>query len=631
MSLNSLIVRLRRLLACVILLAMLPATPAFADDPTQSPTPTASATPDPALPAPTTEPTPEAKLAPDIAVDTGIVRAIVEVTDAAQNAPVAAAAEAEADVVLQPSTQPFIVVEGTADELAKLADDPRVSAVHRDRTFPPALASSLKVIGADRAHSEGATGTGQAIAVLDTGIDRDHPSFAGKIVGEACFSAVEPGVQSLCPNGATSMIGTGAADAETPTCLLDSVNLCEHGSHVAGIASGVAPGAGIIAVQVFSRVNDEEMCGEPSCLLAYESSLRLAMDHIASLAGSQPIAALNLSLGGMPYDTACDDDVFKPKIDDLLAKGVATVVAAGNEYFEGASFPGCISSAVTVGASDDNDAVADFSNRGPLLDLFAPGIDIEAPVPDDATAVHSGTSMATPHVAGALAVLKSRFPESPIGELVEKLKTTGRPLVYASATTPRIDVHAAITGSAASPPITQSPDPSSDPSDDPSDELPTDDPSPEPSSGPSPSPTVESPAPTPIPLPTITVTVTVTATPPAAVCTRGTARKAMTAKQWAVEIHRSSGTMSDATLSCYLRLAHKASRVFPELTKASSLGKAYRVLRAKKTGKEKAESVLLTGWLNWANGVNNSTTLRSAEKLRLTPSTTAAQLAKLKL
>ncbi|MFI6324028.1 S8 family peptidase [Nonomuraea sp. NPDC050556] len=585
--------RLRRLIACVALLVILPAAPAFADDPPPS----------------------GEKLEAGLAVTPGVVRAIVEVTDPAQNAPVAA--ESEADVVLQPVAQPFIVVEGTADELAELADDPRVANVHRDRTFPPAAANNLKVIGADRAHAEGATGTGQVVAILDTGIDRDHPAFAGKIVGEACFSAVEQGVESLCPNGATSMTGAGAADAETARCLLDTVNLCEHGSHVAGIASAVAPGAGIVAVQVFSRVNDEETCGEPSCLLAYESSLRLAMDHVASLAGSQPIAALNLSLGGMPYETSCDDDVFKPKIDDLLSKGVATVVAAGNEYFEGASFPGCISSAVTVGASDDADAIADFSNRGPLVDVFAPGVDIESAVPDDATAVHSGTSMATPHVTGALAVLKSRFPGTPIGELVEKLRTTGRPLVYGSATTPRIDLYAAITGAAASPPITQSPSPSDEP---------------QPSSGPSPSPTVNTPAPTPIPLPTITVTVTVTATPAAAVCTRGTAGAALTARQWAVEIHRSSGTMPDTTLSCYLRLVQKASKVFPELTKASTLGTAYRVLRASKTGREKADSVLLTGWLNWANGAaRTTTTLRSAERLRLSPAATDAQLRKLKL
>jgi hypothetical protein len=100
----------------------------------------------------------------------------------------------------------------------------------------------------------------------------------------------------------------------------------------------------------------------------------------------------------------------------------------------------------------------------------------------------------------------------------------------------------------------------------------------------------------------------------------------MTAKQWAVEIHRNSGKMSDPTLTCYLQLAHKASKVFPELTKASSLGKAYRVLKGAKAAKRQLDSALLTGWLNWAHGVNSTKTLKSSEKVRLTSKSTSAAL-----
>ena len=213
------------------------------------------------------------------------------------------------------------------------------------------------------------------------------------------------------------------------------------------------------------------------------------------------------------------------------------MVAAGNEFFEGASFPACISSAVAVGANDDGDAIADFSNRGALLDLFAPGVDIESSVPDDQMAVHSGTSMATPHVAGALALLKAKFPQTPMPELIDKLKTTGRPYVYRStgrrSRTPRLDLAAALNGTAPQPEISQSPP--SAPGPGPDDPAPDPDP-PEPDptgSGPTPEPTVdETPDPTPIPLPTVTVTVTVTVTPSPttaakapAVCTRGTAAK----------------------------------------------------------------------------------------------------------
>jgi serine protease len=616
------------------MLALVPIAPAYADDPTPTPTPTSTTT---STPSPTPS-TPEEKLEDGLAVDGGTVRAIVELTDPGQNAPVASQAAADSvDVVLQPESQPFMVVQGTPEELKKLAADSRVTSIHRDRAYPPSAAENLKQIGADQAHAQGFTGTGQAVAVLDTGIDTDHPNFGTRIVDEACFSAVDTGVESLCPNGQTQQTGKGSADAMTAKCIADGTNLCEHGTHVAGIAageSGVAPGANIVAIQVFSRVNDESTCGEPSCLLAFESSLRLAMDYVA--ASSQPIAAVNLSLGGAPSETSCDTDeegaAFKQKVDALLAKNIATVVAAGNEYFDGASFPACISSAVAVGANDDSDAIADFSNRGALVDLFAPGVEIESSVPDNQTAVYSGTSMAAPHVAGALALLKAQAPESSMADLIEKLKNTGRPYAYqsngADVTTPRLDVLAALTGSTPQPTATQTTNPAPDP-DDPTD--PTDpEPDPTDSSGPSPTPepTQTTTAPTPIPLPTLTVTVTVTVTPKpaAAVCTRGTSGTRLTAKKWAVEIHRSSGTIPDATLTCYLSLVAKSSKVFPELTKASSLGTAYKVLKAGKTTRQKLDAALLTGWLNWAHGTNGTTSLKSSEKTRLSSKSTAAAL-----
>ncbi|MGW4468039.1 S8 family peptidase [Nonomuraea sp. NPDC004354] len=609
--------RLRRLIVCSVLLALLPAAPALAGEPPATPSPSPSAT------------AAGEKLEEGLAVAEGSTRVIVELTDPGQTAPVAAQAAAEdAQVVLQPAAQPFIVVEGTAEELAALAEDPRVSSIHRDRAYPPTAISSLPVIGADKVHATGATGAGQAVAILDTGIDRDHPFFGNRIIAEACFSSTEyDGVESLCPNGQSQMIGPGAADAEYAKCLLGSENLCEHGTHVAGIAAGgggVAPGASIVAVQVFSRVNDEDACGAAACLMAFESSLRLAMDHVASLAPATPIAALNLSLGGQLSDTSCDGteegQVFKPKIDDLLSKGVATVVAAGNEYFTGTSFPACVSSAVAVGASNNGDQIADFSNSGSLLDLFAPGVEIESSVPDDVMATHSGTSMAAPHVAGALAVMKAAFPDQAIGALVDKLKATGRPFSYqvngADVVTPRLDLAAAMTGAAPQPTATQSapaPAPSvSGPSPRPSDD--------DPQSG-DPGDDVDTPDPTPVPLPTITVTVTVTVTPPAApaaVCTRGTAGTAMTAKQWAVEIYRGTGQLSDETLTCYLKLAHKASKVFPELTKASSLGKAYKVLKASKGARATLDGALLTAWLNWAHGATSALEkVNAAEKVRL--------------
>ncbi|MCG5214366.1 S8 family serine peptidase [Streptosporangium soli] len=625
--------RLRRLVVCSIVLALIPISPAFAAEPPGA-----------------------GKLEAGLSADFDKVRAIVEVRDPAAAAPVAAQAGEVTDVVLTPESQPFIVVEGTGESLTELADDPRVVSIHRDHAYPPALASSVKVIGGDRAHADGVTGAGQTVAVLDTGIDRDHPAFAGRIVAEACFSSTgEDGVplESLCPNGQSSQIGEGAADAETAKCLDGAVNLCDHGSHVAGIAAGaagngspgagVAPGANLIAVQIFSRVNDPEYCGAAACLLAFESTLRLALDHIATLTGTHKIAAVNLSVGGGLSDTSCDDTDegrgLKPKIDALLAQGVPTVVAAGNEAVDGAGFPGCVSSAVTVGATDDGDAIADFSNRGPLLDLFAPGLEIDSAVPDDGYASFSGTSMAAPHVAGALALLRQKSPDIPATALVETLKTTGRKIVYGSAQTPRIDVYAALTGTAPAPPITQAPSPDDPGTGDP--EQPGDDPTPTPTTDPPPQP---APEPTPVPVPTVTVTVTVTVTPTPApapeVCTRGKAKTGMTAAKWAAELGKGRGALSDATLTCYLSLVKKASKVFPEVVGMSTFGTASKVLKSKaRLGRAPLTRELLAAWLNWAYGARDltakadgATTLKAAlaraEYMRLDKGATPAQLAR---
>jgi hypothetical protein len=305
-------------------------------------------------------------------------------------------------------------------------------------------------------------------------------------------------------------------------------------------------------------------------------------------------------------------------------------------------YPGASDGVIGVSATDANDKIARFSSRGQGVDVAAPGVNVTQQTicnrgrdKCEGYPVYSGTSMAAPHVAGALALLKAQSPQTPMQELVDKLKATGRPYAYqaggAQVTTPRLDVLAALSGSAPQPTISQTAAPApEDPGDDP-------EPDPSDSSGPTPTPDDPqpedpdtTPEPTPVPLPTVTVTVTDTPTPAgtAAVCTRGTTGKRLTAKRWAVEIHRGSGTIPDATLTCYLKLVQKASKVFPELTRASTLGTAYRVLKANKTARQRLDSALLTGWLNWAHGRNATTALKGAEKVRLSANAKAAALGK---
>ncbi len=133
----------------------------------------------------------------------------------------------------------------------------------------------------------------------------------------------------------------------------------------------------------------------------------------------------------------------------LLASNIATVIAAGNNAFDASvTYPACISSAFTVGSTTDADQLSSFTNRGTLLDVFAPGSSITSSIPGGGYGIKQGTSMAAPHVAGALAVFRQAHPNRPISQFMADLVGTGVPITYPSGggnvTTPRIDVNAAI-------------------------------------------------------------------------------------------------------------------------------------------------------------------------------------------
>jgi subtilisin len=325
------------------------------------------------------------------------------------------------------ATIPWLALRLDRAAFDRLVADPAVGRVQEDRLARPHLLDSVPLIGADRAHASGFTGQGIAVAVLDTGVDAGHGFFGGRVVREACFSA-----NGDCPNGQGRQEGAGAAEP-----CLRQVDGCEHGTHVAGIAAGnqgVAPGASILAGNVFSYFSGED-CGDEGgeCVLSFTSDQVAGLEWVFSLRNTFRIAAVNMSLGGGQFfdEASCDfeDAATKAVIDNLRGVGIAAVISSGNSGFsDSLGSPGCISSAVAVGSTTKSDDVSDFSNSSTFLELLAPGSDIQSSVPDGDFAFLSGTSMAAPHVAGAWALLKQSQPNASVPAVLAAFQQSGVPI-----------------------------------------------------------------------------------------------------------------------------------------------------------------------------------------------------------
>ncbi len=335
-----------------------------------------------------------------------------------------------------------------AEQLERMLAGDLIESVYEVKPETISLAESGPLMGVTQAWSAGATGKGQAVAVLDTGVDRSHPFFGGRVVAEACFSPAWSAngikVSSLCPNGKQIDEGPGAAKP----CRSDGD--CIHGTHVAGIVagkgsnfSGVAPDAKILAAQVFSFV-EGETCGKAgSCIKTYADQQAKALEWVYKNRDRFHIAAVNMSLGGGEFPKHCSDKIRGPIIEKLRRAGVAVVVSSGNDYFSHAvKAPACIESSISVGSTDKTDSVSGFSNSASILNLLAPGGEITSALPAAKFGNMSGTSMAAPQVAGAFAVLRSVAPSLSVDELLSVLKKTGRPIKdhRNGLTRPRIQV-----------------------------------------------------------------------------------------------------------------------------------------------------------------------------------------------
>ena len=264
--------------------------------------------------------------------------------------------------------------------------------LREDRIFHIVDLEADVQIHADDVWAQGIDGTGVNVAVLDTGIDTDHPELSDSIVG--CKTFVD---------------GT--------TCEDDH----GHGTHVAGIitangvdanAKGVAPGAGIYMYKVCDAGG--------SC---YESDMMAAMEA-AVLTDAK---AMSISIGGGNFaGENCDSDPLAAKVNWVASQGITVAVASGNDQYY-VSSPACASGAIAVGAVDKNGLMASWSNFGPSLDIVAPGVDIYSSI-IDGYASWSGTSMSTPHVSGTVALVLDANPGLTVDEIKTALYETADPI-----------------------------------------------------------------------------------------------------------------------------------------------------------------------------------------------------------
>jgi len=344
--------------------------------------------------------------------------------------------------------------EVTRKGLEKLKKIPEIKGIYLNRKVHVFLNQSIPQINADnvwklKLNNTNITGKDETICIIDTGIDYNHSSL-----GDGWGNKVIGGYRSL-----DDKTDVQECASNNSACFDDN----SHGTHCAGIAAsndttyrGVAPDAKLIAIKVLDNTGS-----------GWNSDVIAGIDWCVNNASQFNISIISMSLGitGTAYNnTYCDDDYpsFASAIDSAFGAGILVAIASGNckdvSCTAGISVPSCIENATPVGAVNNGDMIE--YQRGYILNLLAPGISINSTIPNNDWGLKTGTSMSTPHVAGAAALIK-QFVRLYNGtditpqEIEDVFNSTGKEIddmTNSGRNYSRIDVYAAILSLDTTPP-----------------------------------------------------------------------------------------------------------------------------------------------------------------------------------
>jgi hypothetical protein len=328
---------------------------------------------------------------------------------------------------------PVLAFSASESELQRLQTSPDVAEIVEDHmNLPLSHEASLAKIGANLAVSSAFTGAGQSIAILDNGVDKNQLLLQGKVVAEACFSTKNSGkkVSSSCKKKRTRDLRPGSASV---TCAFQDF-ACTHGTVLAALAAGstgVAPLASIISVRVDSQIKNKKICGSTQkCSVFFDSDLLRGLDFVYRKRSAFKIAAVNVSIGGVASAKQCKRSPFRKIVAKLQAANIATIAASGNDGRKTRlSSPACVKGVISVGTTNNTDAIMAYSNSASTLSLLAPGDKIGLPMPGVVSSgfevVASGTSLSAAITSGAWAALKQQSPSATVSSILGKLTSTG--------------------------------------------------------------------------------------------------------------------------------------------------------------------------------------------------------------